>query len=199
MKPTLARLPLCTLGLVALFASACGSSGSSSPSVGEPHLSPAAIGRDRVTQMVLTDADLPGFRLQSTGAETLEQQLPPQGLAQVGLARRLVRANWIASEHSILIAGDGHTIVYSDANLFRQPAAAQRIWTLELHKIPGIVTRFLKVPAGAPAGARFAYQRQGAHAGFQIGWRQGSVIGIAIMFVSPSAHFSGLAQRRIRM
>jgi hypothetical protein len=188
---------LCALALLALLAAACGSTGTSTSSVAEPHLSPGAIGRDRVTQMVLTDADLPGFRLQSTGAETLKEQLPPPGLPQVGLARRLVRANWIASEHSILIAGDGHTIVYSDANLFRQPAAAQRIWALELHKAPGVVTRYLKIPPGAPAGARFAYQRQGAHAGFQIAWRQGPVIGIEVMFVPPSAHISGIAQSRI--
>jgi hypothetical protein len=195
MNRTSRRLPLFALGLLTLAVSACGSS--ASPASSGPHASPAAIGQDRVTQMVLEDGDLPGYRLQSTGGETLKDQLPPPKLPQAALARRLVRANWIASEHSVLVATDHRTIVFSDANLFRAAPAARRIWALELAKVPGTVTRFLKVPAAAPAGARFAYQRQGSHAGFQVGWRQGPVIGIAIIFVSPKAHISRPAERRI--
>jgi hypothetical protein len=147
--------------------------------------------------MVLADGDLPGYRLQSTGGETIKDQLPPAKLPQAALARKLVRANWIASEHSVLSATTGRVLIFSDANLFRSAAAAHRIWDIELHKVPGTITRFLDVPAGSPRGAVFAYERQGTHAGFQFGWRQGPVIGFTILFVPPRATFSPLGQRRI--
>lgn len=196
MKRRLALLPVCAFAFLALAATACGSSASPSTS-SRPHLSAAAIGQDKVTQMVLADGDLPGYRLQSTGSETLEDQFPPPKQPQAALFRRLVRANWIASEHSILSATGANSLVLSDANLLRTAAAAQRLWHIGLHKVPGIVTRFLKVPAGAPAGAVFAYEREGAHAGFQVGWRQGPVLGYVIVVVSPKTTFSPLGERRI--
>ncbi len=194
VKRPLALVHLCAL---ALLAAACGSSSGSAASSDQPHLSPVAIGQDEVARMVLADGDLPGYRLQSTGGETIKDQLPPANLPQAGLARRLVRANWIASEHSVLTANGARVLIFSDANLFRSAAAAHRIWDIELHKVPGTVTRFLKVPAGSPAGAVFAYERQGTHAGFQFGWRQGPVIGFTILFVSPKSTFSPLGPRRI--
>jgi hypothetical protein len=197
VKRRLALRPVSALALLALAATACGSSASPAASGGKPHLSPVAIGRDKVTQMVLADGDLPGYRLQSTGSETIKDQLPPPKLPHAALARRLVRANWIASEHSVLAATGARILVLSDANLFRSAAAAHRIWDIELHKVPGTLTRFLKVPAGAPAGAVFAYERQGVRAGFQFGWRQGPVIGFAIIVVSPKTTFSPLGERRI--
>jgi hypothetical protein len=187
-------LPLCALGLLALAAAACGSSGSSASS--RPQLSPVVVGKDKVTQMVLQDGDLPGYDLQSTGGETLKDQLPPPKLPQAAVAAQLVRANWIASEHSVLVSADHRTIIFSDANLFRAAPAARRLWALELAKVPGAVTRRLRVPTGAPAGSRLTYERQGAHAGFQIAWRQGPVVGLAIIFVSPKAQISGLTERR---
>ena len=194
VKRTLPLVPLCVL---ALLAAACGSSSAPAASSDQPHLSPVAIGQDQVTRMVLADGDVPGYRLQSTGGETIKDQLPPANLPQAALARKLVRANWIASEHSVLAANSARVLIFSDANLFRSASAAHRIWDIELHKVPGSVTRFLKVPAGSPAGAVFAYERQGTHAGFQFGWRQGPVIGFTILFVSPKATFSPLGQRRI--
>lgn len=147
--------------------------------------------------MVLAEGDLPGYRLQSTGSETLKDQFPPPKQPQAALFRRLVRANWIASEHSVLSATGANNLVISDANLLRTAATAQRLWHIGLQKVPGIVTRFLKVPAGAPAGAVFAYERQGVHAGFEVGWRQGPVIGFVIYVVSPKTTFSPLGERRI--
>jgi hypothetical protein len=194
VKRPLALVPLCA---IALLAAACGSSSAPAASSDQPHLSPVAIGQDKVARMVLADGDLPGYRLQSTGGETIKDQLPPANLPQAALARRLVRANWIASEHSVLTASGARVLIFSDANLFRSAAAAHRIWDIELHKVPGTITRFLRVPAGSPAGAVFAYERQGTHAGFQFGWRQGPVIGFTILFVSPKSTFSPLGQRRI--
>ena len=194
MKRTLALVPLCAL---ALLAAACGSSSAPAVSSDGPHLSPVALGQDKVARMVLADGDLPGYRLQSTGGETIKDQLPPANLPQAALARKLVRANWIASEHSVLAADSGRVLIFSDANLFRSTAATNRIWDLELHKVPGTITRFLKAPSGSPAGTVFAYERQGVHAGFQRGWRQGPVIGFTILFDSPKATFSAVGQHRI--
>jgi hypothetical protein len=187
-------LPLCAVGLLALLASACGSSASSASS--QPQLSSVAVVRDKVTQMVLQGGDLTGFDLQSAGDETLKDQLPPAQLPQAALAARLVRANWIASAHSLLVSADHRTIVFSDSNLFRSAAVASRLWILENGNLPGQVIRRLAVPAGAPAGARFTYVRKGAHAGFQIAWQQGPVVGFAIIFVSPKAHISRLTEQR---
>jgi hypothetical protein len=197
VKRRLALLPVCALAFLALAATACGSSSAPAASSDQPHLSPVAIGQDKVSRMVLADGDLPGYRLQSTGSETLKDQFPPPKQPQAALLRRLVRANWIASEHSVLSATGANILVLSDANLLRTAAAAQRIWHIGLHKVPGFVTRFLKVPAGAPAGALFAYERHGAHAGFQVWWRQGPVIGLVIVVVSPKTTFSPLGERRI--
>jgi hypothetical protein len=187
-------LPICALWLLALLVAACGSSASSASS--QPQLSRAAVGRDKVIQMVLQGGDLTGFDLQSTGGETLKDQLPPPKLPQAALAARLVRANWIASAHSLLVSADHRTIVFSDANLFTSAAVAGRLWTLELAKLPGAVTRALAVPADAPAGARFTYERQGSHAGFQIAWRQGPVVGLAIIFVPAKTRISRVTEQR---
>jgi hypothetical protein len=187
-------LPICALGLVALLAAACGSSASSASS--QPQLSPVAVGRDKVTQMVLQGGDLTGFDLQSTGDETLKDQLPPPKLPQAALAARLVRANWIASAHSLLVSADHRTIVFSDANLFKSPAVAGRLWALEFGKLPGAVTRNLAVPADAPAGARFVYERKGTRAAFQLAWRQGPVVGLGIIIVPAKAHISRLTELR---
>jgi hypothetical protein len=146
--------------------------------------------------MVLQGGDLTGFDLQSTGDETLKDQLPPPKLPQAALAARLVRANWIASAHSLLVSADHRTIVFSDSNLFKSAAVAGRLWVLESGKLPGVVSRSLAVPAGAPAGARFSYERTSSHAGFQIAWRQGPVVGLAIIFVPLKAHISRLIEQR---
>jgi hypothetical protein len=187
MERTRRRAALAAVLVLAAVAAACGSSTPSGASDGATHLSPAAIGRDQVAQMVLADGDLAGYRLQSTAAESLQDQMPPAKMAGAALARRLVHQSWIASEHSVLVATGTNVVVLSDANLFRGAAVARRIWTIELHKVPGTITRVLKVPAGAPPGARFVYQHSGSHAGFEIGWRQGPVIGLAIVLVSPKA------------
>jgi hypothetical protein len=187
-------LPLCALGLLALLTAACGSSASSASS--QPQLSPTVVGRDKVTQMVLQGGDLTGYDLQSTGDETLKDQLPPPQTPHAALAARLVRANWIASAHSLLVSSDHRTIVFSDANLFKSAAVARRLWVLESARLPGQVTRNLAVPASAPTGAHFTYQRKGSHAGFSLAWRQGPVVGLAIIFVSPKAHISRLTEGR---
>jgi hypothetical protein len=191
VKRTLRLLPACALGLLALAASACGSSGSSASSASSrPQRSPAALAKDQVTRMVLQDGDLPGYSVQSTGGEPLKDQLPPPKLPQAALAGRLVRANWLASEHSVLVSANHRSILISDVNLFRAAAPVSRLWGLELAKVPGTVTRFLTVPPGAPAGAKLSYQRQGAHAGFALAWRQGPVVALEVLPVSAKARIS---------
>jgi hypothetical protein len=156
-----------------------------------------ALGQDEVIKMVLGSGDLPGYNLQSTGAETFKDQLPPPGMPRFALAKRLIRANWVASEHSDVMSADGRVQLFSDANLFKNAAAAKRIWKLERIPAPKELMRTLKTPAGAPSGARLAYVRLGGHAAFEMGWTQGRVVGIVLLEAKPSDAFTRLAVRRI--
>jgi hypothetical protein len=192
----------------ALIGAGCGSSsGSSTQRSQTPHLSQKSsptlrrsrkrLAQATVTAMVLHDGDLPGFRLQSMGGETLKDQLPPPRSPHRALAERLVQRNWIASEHSAVVSEDGRVALFSDANLFKTATAAKRIWRLELAPQPGVQQRVFKTPAGAPAGARLAYLRKGRRAFIQIGWRQGRVIGIALIGAKPHQKFSRIGVRRV--
>jgi hypothetical protein len=182
--------------LTALVA-ACGSGSTSSASQPPPHLSAVAVARDQVTNMVLTDGDLPGFSLHSTGAEKLKEQLPPKRARHYALMKRVVSANWLASEHSDVVSTDGKVQLISDANVFKSAAAVRQVWTLEQLPIPGTVFRKLRVPAGAPTGALFVYVREGPHAAFEIGWPQGRVIGYTILFAHPTDKFTAVGIKRI--
>ncbi len=190
------RLLAAAVSLTAL-AAACGSGSTGSASQPAPHLSAVALARDQVTNMVLTDGDLAGFSLHSTGAETLQDQLPPKRTPHFALMKHVVSANWLASEHSDVISADGKVQLLSDANLFKSAGAARQVWKLEQTPIPGTVFRKLRVPAGAPGGALFVYEREGAHAGFEIGWLQGRVIAYTILFAHPTDRFTAVGIRRI--
>jgi hypothetical protein len=174
-----------------VLAGACGSSGSGSGSA-------AATGQARVDRMVLANGDLPGYHVQSTGAEVLADQLPPAGSPRAALVKRLVTANWVASDHSTLVSAiKGAPIVFSDANLFRSPAAMRRIWALEGAPLPGDGSHDLAPPAGTPAGTRYEYVKTTTRAFYQLSWPEGPVFGILIAFVPLHAHPSALAQAGI--
>jgi hypothetical protein len=175
--------------LLAVLASACGSSGHG----GSSHRSASPSQRRRVAQMVLMDGDLPGYVVHSTGSEKLKDQLPPRGVRRAKLMGRLIRANWIASQNSTLVvSGDTRPPIFSDANLFRRASAAKRIWTLELQKVPGVQTRWLTPPPGAPAGAAYARLGKGDRAQYQLVWLEGPVIGLLVVQVPAHAEAPGL-------
>ena len=143
--------------------------------------------------MVLMDGDLPGYVVHNTGSERLRDQLPPRGARRAKLMDRLIRANWIASQNSTLVAsGDARPPIWSDANLFRRVSAAKRIWRLELQKVPGVQTRRLEPPPGAPAGATYARLGKGGRAEYQLVWLEGPVIGILGVQVPAHAEAPGL-------
>jgi hypothetical protein len=171
------------LGLLAVLASACGSPGGG----GSAHAAPAPADQRRVARMVLMDGDLPGYVVRSTGSEKLKDQLPPRGIRGARLIARLVRANWLASENSTLVDGGARPPIFSDANLFARVSAARRIWKLELQKAPGVQTRWLRPPPGAPAGAAYARLGKGALAEYQLVWREGPVIGLVVVQVPATA------------
>lgn len=181
------------MAALAALATACGSSGSNSGSA------PAvATGQARVDRMVLANGDLPGYHVQSTGAEVLADQLPPPGSPQAALVTRLVTANWVASDHSTLVSAiKGAPVVFSDANLFRSPAAMRRIWVLEGAPVPGDGSHDLASPAGTPAGTRYEYVKTKTRAFYQLSWPEGPVFGILVAFVPLHSHPSALAQARI--
>jgi hypothetical protein len=161
-------------------------------------LSEAQKAQDEVTAMVLNDGDIPGFGLQSDGAEKLKDQLPKQGTPHYAVAKRLVTANWLASEHSVVIrTADGKAPVISDANLFKSSATATRIWKLENYAAPGVRIRRLPAPNGAPDGARYVYETNGKLAGFQLQWRRGPVIAYVFLGAHPDEKFSPLVLRRL--
>jgi hypothetical protein len=183
---------------LSILVAACGSS-SGSPTTAQPsQVTAAQRAQDKVLAMVLNDGDIPGFTLQSDGAEKLKDQLPKHGAPHYAVAKRLVTANWLASEHSIVIrsAVDNAAIV-SDANLFKSSEAAARIWGLENYADPGIRIRRLPAPAGAPVGARYAYETNGQRAGFELLWRRGSVIAYVFIGAHPGETFSRVGLTRI--
>lgn len=183
----------CAAALLVVLASACGSSGASSG-----HVPTVVTGQQRVDRMALADGDLPGYHVQSTGAEVLADQLPPPTLPRAALVRRLVTANWIASDHSTLVASVRTApAVFSDANLFKSASATRRILALEFARVPGVSTRYLAVPPGAPAGARYYHYRQGTRAFFELSWQEGPVLGLVLTPESPGAHLSAGALTRI--
>lgn len=148
--------------------------------------------------MVLADGDLPGYHVQSTGAEVLAAQLPPPRAPQRGLEKRLIAANWVASDHSTLVSSaKSDPAVFSDANLFKGAAALRRIWVLESARVPGIQTQDFVSPPGAPDGAHYAYVVDSGGAAYQISWIEGRVLGIVAVPVSPQAHFTAGALTRI--
>jgi hypothetical protein len=180
--------------LLVVFATACGSSGSAGSSSGHG----SVTGQERVDRMVLTDGDLPGYHLQSTGAETLSDQLPPPRAPQAALVRRLVAANWVASEHSTLVASaKADPPVFSDANLFRSVAALRRIWVLESAPVPGVERHELAPPAGAPDGAFYAYFVGAGGASYQLSWPEGPAFGIVVVQVPSRGHLSARVRARI--
>jgi len=142
--------------------------------------------------MVLADGDLPGYFVGHTAFEQLGAQLPPRGMPDERLMTRLIRANWIASANSTLAASGGaRPSIFSDANLFARPAAARRIWRLELEPAPGIETHRLKPPPGAPPGASYVILRRGSRSEYELGWREGPVIGLLEVQIPAGAPVPG--------
>ena len=183
------------MALLVVLATACGSSGSVGSSSGHA----AVTGQERVDRMVLTDGDLPGYHVQSVGAESLSDQLPPPRAPQGGLETRLITAAWVASEHSTLVAPaeDADPTVFSDANLFKSAAALRRIWVLESARVRGIQRHDLAPPAGSPDGALYGYFVGTAGASYQLSWPEGPAFGIVLVQVSPHAHLSARARAKI--
>jgi hypothetical protein len=182
------------LALLAVLAAACGSSGSAGSSSGHA----AVTGQERVDRMVLTDGDLPGYHVQSVGAESLTEQLPPPRAPRRALLTRLVTANWVASEHSTLVSSrKGAPTVFSDANLFKSAAALNRIWVLEGARVSGIERHDLAPPVGSPSGALYGYFAGAAGASYQLSWPEGPAFGIVLVQVSPHTHLSARAVARI--
>jgi len=148
--------------------------------------------------MVLADGDLPGYHVQSTGAEVLADQLPPPHAPQGAREKRLITADWVASAHSTLVASaKADPAVFSDANLFRSAAALRRIWVLENARVPGIQRRDFAPPPGAPDGAEYEHIVDSGGAAYEISWTEGPALGIVVVTVSPQAHLSAAALARI--
>jgi hypothetical protein len=147
--------------------------------------------------MVLTDGDLPGYSLHSTGSETLKDQLPPRRTPGYARIVRAVKASWLASEHSVVVSSDGRIQLFSDANLFRSESAMRQMWKLDATRIPGIRVKLYRPPAGSPAGSRLLYSNDGTHAGFELQWPQGRVIGLTLLFARPTDKFTPVGIRRI--
>jgi hypothetical protein len=182
------------MALLVVLATACGSSGAAGSSSGHA----AVTGQERVDRMVLTDGDLPGYHVQSVGAESLSDQLPPPSAPQGALITRLVTANWVASEHSTLVSSaKGAPAVFSDANLFKSATALRRIWVLESARVPGIQRHDLAPPAGSPDGALYGYFSGAAGASYQLSWPEGPAFGIVVVQVSPHVHLSARARAKI--
>lgn len=147
--------------------------------------------------MVLGDGDLSGYSLHSTGRETLKDQLPPKRTRGYAGIVRAVKASWLASEHSDMISTDGRVQLFSDANLFRSEAAMRRIWKLESIRTPGVHVKTYRRPIGSPAGSRLIYSNDGTHAGFELLWPQGRVIGVTLLFAHPTDRFTAAGVRTI--
>ena len=200
MRTSTRRSLTATIGTTALTVvlAACGSgTNSTATQPAAPKLSPVKVARDQVTNMVLNTGDLPGFTLQSDGPETLKDQLPPKGMPHFAATTGTVRANWLASEHSIVISADGRVPVISDANLFKSVTAATRIWQLEQLPPPGTRLRRLPKPPGLPQGSEFFFLSDGQHGEVRVDWREGNVIAYVALGAHPNQKFSRIGMRRI--
>jgi hypothetical protein len=195
--PASALRSLCALVALAALAAGCGSASSTPATQPGPKVSATQMAQDEVTDMVLADGDLPGYSLNSTGSETLQDQLPPRRTPGYKKIVRAVKASWLASEHSIVVGADGRVAFISTANLFRSESAMRRVWRMERVKIPGIRTKSYATPAGSPPGSRLVYTNDGSRIEFRLTWPQGRVIGAALIFGRPSDKLNPLAIRRI--
>jgi hypothetical protein len=172
---------LVVLGLLACGCATSGGAGSTAQHT------PSPDAQRRVARMVLGNGELPGYIVQTGGPERLNAQLVPHAMPRAALADRLIRASWLASEHSLLVTpGGARPAVFSDANLFRSTAVAGRVWSLEQAPVPGIAVHSLPVPAGAPPGASYGELRKGTRSEFEIAWRQGPVIALDVIAVASS-------------
>jgi hypothetical protein len=200
MTASARRYLVATVGATALtiILAACGSGANSTATQPPaPRLSPVKVARGQVTNMVLNTGDLPGFTLHSDGPETLKDQLPPKGLPHFAAATRIVRANWLASQHSIVISADGRVPLLSDANLFKSASAAKRIWQLEQLPPPGTRLRRLPKPAGLPQGSDFFFLSNGHHGEVRVDWREGNVIAYVALGAHSNQKFTRIGMRRI--
>jgi hypothetical protein len=189
------RRRVCATALLVVLATACGGSPGSAGSTARRAL---VTGQQQVDRMVLADGDLPGYHVQSVGAEALSDQLPPPRAPQAALVARLVTANWVASEHSTLVGpAKAAPTVFSDANLFKSASALRRIWVLESGRVPGIQRHDLAVPPGAPEDALYAYFVGAGGASYQLSWPEGPAFGIVVVRVSARAHLSARARAKI--
>jgi hypothetical protein len=188
---------LAAIAAVAALAAGCGSGSSSPATQPGPKVSARQMAQDEVSEMVLADGDLPGYSLNSTGSETLQDQLPPRRTPGYKGIVRAFKASWLASEHSIVVGADGRVAFISSANLFRSESAMRRVWKIEGRKIPGIRRKVYPAPAGSPPGTRLVYSNDGTHAAFQLTWPQGRVIGVTFIGARPTDRFGKLAISRI--
>jgi hypothetical protein len=194
--PPLRALTL--LAALTALSAGCGTGSSSAPETQPgPKVSATQMAQDEVSQMVLADGDLPGYSLNSSASETLQDQLPPRTTPGYKRIAKTVKAGWLASEHSIVVGADGHVAFISGANLFRSAAAMRQVWKLEGIKVPGIRTKRYPTPAGSPPGARLVYTNDGTHANFQLKWPQGRVIGVTYLGARANDRFGKLAVSRI--
>jgi hypothetical protein len=182
--------------LVAL-AAGCGTGSTSPATQPGPKVTATQMAQDEVSEMVLADGDLPGYSLNSTGSETLQDQLPPRRTPGYKKIARTVKASWLASEHSIVVGADGHIAFISTANLFRSESAMRRVWKMERVKVPGIRTTRYRTPAGSPPGSRLVSSNDGSRVEFRLTWPQGRVIGAALLFGRPSDRPTPLGMSRI--
>jgi hypothetical protein len=195
--PVSSRRSICALAVVAALAAGCGAGSTTPATQPGPKITPTQMAQDEVSQMVLADGDLPGYSLNSTGSETLQDQLPPRRTPGYKKILRTVKASWLASEHSIVVGADGNVAFISGANLFRSTSAMRRVWKIDALKIPGIRRKRYPAPAGSPPGSRLVYSNDGTQAAFQLTWPQGRVIGVTFIGARPNDRFGKLAVSRI--
>lgn len=128
---------------------------------------------ESVQQMVLQSGDVSAYELQDQGGEKLREQFPSAGTPHRKAVVALVRKNWLASRHSVLLDQSNNYRVLSDVNLFKTAAAAHKIWKLEIQKKG--VTR-LQVPTGAPPKSVLFAWVDGGDLQYWLGWQRDRVI-----------------------
>ena len=199
-------LPLTILTLGAaliMLAAACGSAATHPHAHAQrhtqspPQLTAAQTAQNHANEMVLNAGSLPGYTLRSHTSEKLQDQLPPKRQHGNTVVRRLVRATWLASEHSFIASPDGKLLVFSNANLFTSSAAAARIFGLEVTPARDPRFKFFRRPAGAPAGSRLVFARGAKLSVFQLGWSQGPVMAFIRIYGHPKERFTPVEEHRI--
>ncbi len=170
------RSALCAVVLVALVTAGCGASQAAQPD--SSTVPPRTLASEMILRSVTSHT-----KLAKTDVEPLSDQLVPKTVSHAAAYNALTRSAWLASSHSVFtITGAKGVNLLTGVNLFKDADSAQTLFHMGVTlKDSATPTVSEAVPAGSLPGTMYQCAVQKGYQACKIGWRQGSVIGIAMI------------------